>query len=188
VKTRDDRELDEGGVTLSFADDQDRVRAVVHLAVARDAAGARAFVLRTLRGVAAVLPATGADEVAFGDPKDRFLVAAHGNIAYVVDAQDGSAASASSIGAIVKGAVAAGAPVFPRATVSLPATAERSAPVAITTSAGARYRLHASGGYVARGPNGPVIRPFAAGRVEVTAVVSDDLARVTVARAATVAR
>ncbi len=193
LHARDDRAAAEGGVTLSFVDGASgagpkRVRVIVRLAVTPDAAGAKAFLERTLRGVSGALSPSDADEVAFVDSSDRVVVAAHGNVAYTVEVSEGSLASARTIAASVRRAFVAGTPAFPRATVTLPPVVERAAPIAVTVPAGARHRLSATGGYVARGESGPVLRPFAKGPVAVSAIVSDELGRVTEVRATALAR
>lgn len=188
LHVRDDRAPAEGGVTLSYADAAKRVRVVLRVAVAPDAAGAKAFVERALRGVSGALAPSDADEVAFGDPSDRLLIAARGNVAYSVEVLEGSLASARAIASNVRRAFVSGAPTFPRATVSLPPTVERSAPIAIAVPPGAHYRLAATGAYVAKGESGPVLRPFAKGPVSVTAIVSDELGRVTEVTATSLAR
>lgn len=194
LKTRDDRTPERGGITLSFADDRGEVHAVVRLAVARDSAGARAFVTNILRGVSGVLSPSALDEVAFADEAgrgDRFVVAARGNVAYAIDALDGTT-TASTIAAVVKKTISPGAPAFPQAKLALPASINRADArgvlVTMTMSPGATYRVHATGAYVTHGRGGALVHPFAAGPVEVTAVVVDTLARVTEVRASSTAR
>ncbi len=184
LHVRDDRAPEHGGVALSFADERSRVRVVVRIAVARDGAAARAYVEGALRGVSSVL-----DDVAFADPQDRLVVASRGNVAYVVEVLDGSLASASSVVGAVRRAFVSGTPDFPRATVSVPKSFEGSAPVTVTVSRGARYRLSARGAYVARGRDAsPVLKAFGRGPVELTAIVADDLGRVTEVTTAATAR
>jgi hypothetical protein len=194
LATRDDRIPEQGGITLSFADDHGRARAVVRLAVARDAAGARSFVMRVLRGVSGGLAPSALDEVAFADEGgrgDRFVVATRGNVAYVVDALDGTT-PANAIAGLVKRAIAPGAPAFPQAKLALPSTIDRAdargTVVGVTATPGAKVHLHASGGYVTHGRTGDVVHPFAVGPIEVTAIVADALGRVTEARASSIAR
>ncbi len=196
LETRDDRPADRGGITLGFADDHGVVRVVVRVAVARDAVGARAFAQGVLRGVAGVLAPSSLDEVSFADEGGRgehFVVAARGNVAYVVDAQDG-APPAHAIAALVQKAIVKGTPSFPQAHVTLPPSIDHAdragAPITVVVPSGATYRVHARGGYVTRGARraGDLLHAHAAGPVEVTAVVVDSLGRVTEARVAAVAR
>jgi hypothetical protein len=189
LHVRDDRAPEHGGVALSFADERSRVRVVVRIAVARDGAAARAYVEGALRGVSGVLSPSTLDDVAFADPQDRLVVASRGNVAYVVEVLDGSLASASSVVGAVRRAFVSGTPDFPRATVSVPKSFEGSAPVTVTVSRGARYRLSARGAYVARGRDAsPVLKAFGRGPVELTAIVADDLGRVTEVTTAATAR
>lgn len=183
LQSRDDQTLERGGVTLAFADDQELVRTTVQIAVAPDGAAARAFALGYLRGVSGVLDPSAADEIAYSDGSDRALVAVHGNVAYVV-----SGPKSASVGATIKRAITAGAPSFPVVRVALPSSFEGSAPISVTTSGGAKYRLRATGGYVARGSERVSVRAFAPGPVTVIATASDALGRVSEARAAAVAR
>ncbi len=186
LRSRDDRTPERGGIVLSFDDSQGRVRAVVRVAVAADAAGARAFVTRVLRGVSGTVDSSAADEIAFATG-DEFLVAARGNIAYAIDAAGGGA---GAIADVVKKAIAAGAPSFPRATIALAPTIDRDAAtrVKVAVPAGATSHLRASGAYISRSQEGPVLHPFAAGNVEVTAIVCDALGRVSETTAKTIAR
>lgn len=183
LRSRDDQTLESGGVTLAFADDQENVQTTVQVAVAPDAAGARSFALGYLRGVSGVLDPSAADEIAYADGSDRTLVAVHGNVAYVV-----SGPKATSAAAIVKRAITAGAPSFPVVRVALPTSFEGSAPIGVTTSGGAKYRLRATGAYVARGSDRTSVRAFGPGPVTVIATASDALGRVSEARATAVAR
>lgn len=183
LRSRDDQTLESGGVTLAFADDQENVQTTVQIAVAPDAAGARAFALGYLRGVSGILDPSAADEIAYADGSDRTLVAVHGNVAYVV-----SGAKAASVSAIVKRAITGGSPTFPVVRVALPSSFEGSAPVTVTTSGGAKYRLRATGGYVARGSDRPSVRAFGPGPITVVAVASDAFGRVTESRTSAVAR
>lgn len=194
LKTRDDRTPERGGIVLGFADDRGQVRAVVRLAVARDNAAARAFVTSVLRGVSGVLAPSSLDEVAFADEGgkgDRFVVATRGNVAYAIDALDGTT-PASAIAAIVKKAIAPGTPAFPQAKLTLPPTIDRADPhgarVTMTMPSGATHHVRASGAYVTHGRTGEVVHPFAAGPIEVTATVVDALARVSELRATSIAR
>jgi hypothetical protein len=197
LKTRDDHTPENGGSTLSFADDQGRVRAVVRIAVARDAVGARGFVMTTLRGVSGVLGASASagasDEVAFADEAgrgDHFVVGARGNIAYAIDALDG-ATPASAIRTLLVKAIVSGAPVFPQAKVTLPALDHadpHGAAIGLVAAVSTTHHVHATGAYVTRSRAGEVVHPFAAGPVVVTAIVVDGLARVTETSAAAIAQ
>ena len=51
-------------------------------------------------------------------------------------------------------------------------------PVAVTVPGGLAYKLRAEGGYITRGPDGPVVRPFGPGPITVRATAVDDLGRV----------
>ena len=97
--------------------------------------------------------------------------------------------TAAALAQTVRAAMVPGAPRFPAVTVWLPATvdAKSGAPVSVVVPGGASYKLRADGGYIARGANGPVVRPFGPGPVAVHATVVDDLARVTVATSTTTA-
>jgi hypothetical protein len=195
VRTRDDHTPEHGGVTLAYADDQGQVRVVVRLAVARDAGAAKAFAQTILRGVSGTLVASAPDAagtVAFTEGTDRLVVAARGNVAWDVEVVGTPPVSdqASAVSDVVKAALVAGAPTFPRPTITLAPAVDRraGAPVAVATPRGATFRLHATGAYVAHGREGMVLRPFAAGPIEVTAVVADALGRVTETTAKTTAR
>jgi hypothetical protein len=186
VSTREERAPERGGITLAYADDQNEVRVLVRIAVAQDAAGARAFAERVLRGVSGALDPSTLDETAFAG--DRLVVAAHGNVAYSVEVL-GGATRAADVVEIVKRAFVAGAPTFPRATMTLPPTMQRTgAPLAVAIPTGATHRLRVTGGYVARDGERHVVHPFDSGTVEVTAIVSDALGRVTEVSTKSVAR
>jgi hypothetical protein len=188
LRTRDDHALDRGGIVMSFDDDQGRVSAVVRIAVAADASAARAFAERVLRGVTGTVEPSAIDEWAYADKGEGLLVAARGNVAYAVEIV-GAGPRASTIAEVVKRAFVAGAPSFPRATIALAPTIDLGgAPVKVAVPAGATYRLRASGAYVARSRDGATVHPFAAGPVEVTAIVGDGLGRVTEATARATAR
>jgi hypothetical protein len=187
VKTREDRAPEHGGITLAYADDQNEVRVVVRLAVASDANGARAFAERVMRGVAGTLDASTADEIAFASG-DGFVVAVHGNVAYAIDVLGGTT-NALDVAETMKRAIALGAPSFTRATIVVAPSIERSgAPIAVSVPAGATYKLRASGAYLSRVRDRAVVHPFEAGAVEVTAIVSDALGRVTETTVKTIAR
>src|SRR5256885_13836133 len=102
VRTRKDRAPDRGGITLAYADDQNEVRVLVRIAVAPDAAGARAFAERVMRGVSGT-----------PDP-NRFVVEQNANVAYAIDVLGGPT-NAGDAAPTVKRPFVPGAPTFPRA-------------------------------------------------------------------------
>jgi hypothetical protein len=203
VRARDDHTADEGGIVTSFADASDQVRAIVTVAVARDEAGARAFLETALHGVSSELafaPTLG--DVAWADDGGRgthLVVGARGNVAFVVDVlavktpAGGSPVavpSAAILAGTVTGALVAGRADFPRASVVVPPTFDMKAglSVSVQISQGATYRLHADNAYVARGQAGPVARPFKFGPVTVHATVTDALGRVVAVQATSAPR
>lgn len=191
VRTRDDHTPSRGGITLSFAGDHDDVQVVVRLCVARDATEARAFTRVILRGVSNRLAPSTADEVAFADGNgkgDLFLVATRGNLAYSVSVVGGST-SAAAIAETVKRSIANGPLTFPSARATLPSSMPREGTaLSLTIPANTTHHVHASGGYVTRSREGLRVRPFGAGPVEVTTIVSDGLGRVTETTATSLAR
>jgi hypothetical protein len=89
----------------------------------------------------------------------------------------------------VKRATAAGAPSFPRATVGLaPVIDVAGANVKVAVPAGAKWRVRANGAYISRSREGAFVHPFAPGAVEVTAIASDALGRVSETTVKTTAR
>ncbi len=182
VRGRNDRAPDQGGTTISLADDQSQVAVVVRFVVARDAKEARAFAWEVLRGISQPLSPSTIDEVAFADEGgkgDHVVVAARGNIAYSVSTLRGSF-SAAAVAEQVKGAIVAGAPSFPRVRVKLASTIDKQGTaVAIDVPQGTTYRLRATGAYIARSKEKVEVRPFGPGRVEVTAIATDAFGRVT---------
>lgn len=196
---RDAYAPDDGGLVLSFSDPAGDVRAVVTLAVADTSDAARSFVTGRLLGVstglpAAADPALGDIAYADGGRGDGIVVGARGNVGYSVrvlpDDNGRTVAPASQLARAVIAALVAGTPAAWGATLGLPAavSATDGSPVRVAAPAGATPLLSAEGAYVAHGSTGPVLRPFGPGPVAVTATVVDGLGRVSVTRAASVAR
>lgn len=186
---------EEGGLVLSFADLGGEVRAVVKIAVARDATAARKFVDEELHGIQAVLakavdPSLGenvwADDAGRGDGT---VVGSAANVAFAVHVRRDASSTLPRAGVVASGLRALlveGAPAFPTATVALPATIPvAGAAFAVTTSPGADVRLRADGAYVAKGRT---LRPFAAGPVTLVVTVADELGRVAELRFPTTAK
>lgn len=194
--SRTDDKPDAGGVVLSFAGSSGEVRLLVHVAVCADAASARKALDAELRGISTTLVRApdGLGDAAFSDDGQgsALLVATQGNLFYKVDVLDATSGlpTAAAIAATLRSAMVTGAPRFPSATLSLPSSIDvkRGAPVVIAPSSNSTYKLRAEGGYLARGPQGPLVRPFAPGPVTVYATLVDDLARVSVISASTSAR
>ncbi|GAC1558290.1 MAG: hypothetical protein NVS3B10_17640 [Polyangiales bacterium] len=197
---RVDETVDDGGVSLSFADAQGTVRAVVRVAVGRDENEARGFLRRSLHAVARILPEVqdpALGDVAYAnDGVGRFYVAAAaGNVAYVVRtiarASDPEVApDARTLAALVRARMVAGIPQRPVPTVALPpeVSLHDGAPIVVGGTPGQGVHLRAEGAYVAHGATGPVVRPSAAGPIAVIALVADELGRVGEARAESLAR
>jgi hypothetical protein len=188
---RENHAVDEGGVVLSYADQGGEVRAVVKLAVARDAASARRFVDVELHGVQVTLPR--AIDAAFGDHAfaddggrgSALVVGAKANVAFAVHV-DRDASSASRASDVVRGLLALlveGAPSFPSVSLALPPRVPVSGARLQVAAAGLTPQLRADGGYVAHGKAGFTLKPFHAGPVAVIATVVDELGRVTEQRA-----
>lgn len=199
VSARSERLASDGGVLLSLADGTGRVRMMVHIAVLPDAAAARRVLDAELHGVSTQLasaadPALG--DLAWADDGGKgtsLVIATQANIAYSVNIVDPLPATptAAAVAALLRKAMPVGAPAFPAATVTLPASIDakaRGGGLIQVAAAGRPYSLRADGGYVASGPNGSVVRPLAPGAVTVYATVVDELARVTVAAATTLAK
>lgn len=187
LSNRDDRAPEHGGTTLSFADDQGQVQLVIRLAVTTDASAARAFAYARLRGITTTLAPSTVDEIAFANDTGSLVVAAHGNVAYQIDAQGSLAAT--DVAKKLAPLFVAGAPSFPRATLTLaPSIARTGAAFAATAPGGASVRFLAKNGYVTKLRGVTTLHPSAAGRVELTAIVADDLGRVTEVSASTIAR
>lgn len=196
---RQDEPLDEGGVSLSFADLSNEVRAVIRVVVTRDATTARRLLDRELHGIARILPEmtpTALGDLVYGDEGrgDVVVAATVANVLYVVRAiPEGNASitvpTAATIAADVRAAMRAGTPIFPTPSVSLPKTIawKSGGEITVATGAGQTPKLRGEGAYVSRGPSAPLLRPFAKGPVAVVALVVDELGRVGTARAESIA-
>lgn len=189
---REDHTPEEGGIVLAYSDGGNQVRVVIKIAVATDAAKAREFVDVELHGVQRILPA--AVDPAFGDYAfaddsgrgDAFVVGARGNVAWSVRADRDAPAvpRASEVMTTLRANAVAGAPAFPTVHVSLPAEVQLGG-AAISVSSTLAPKLRAEGAYVAAGAR---LRPFGPGPVAVIAQVTDDLGRVSTARASAIAK
>ena len=199
LSERSERAPEDGGIVISLADGEGVVRVLVHLAVAADAAAARRVLDAELHGVATQLaPASDQSlgELAWADEAGKgtaLVIAAQANIAYSVSVAGAGAPgvpTAAAIAGLLRKAMVVGRPVFPAATVALASAidARTGGAVHITVPEGYSYKLRADGGYLARGENGPVVRPFGPGAVTVYATVTDELARVTVVSGTTIAK
>lgn len=199
VSSRTDELPADGGSTLVFADASGRARVLVRFSVTSDPTAARAFLATVLRSVSTTLPpATDATlgDAAYGD--DAMIAASIANIAYSVralpiGADDNGAVSvptAPAIARALRAVMRVGAPVFPTATLTLPATISiaTGADVIATASGSQTPQLRAEGAYLSAGPKGAVVHPFAAGKIAVVAMVVDELGRIGVARAESVAK
>lgn len=179
---REDHTVEAGGISLIFGDTAPRV--VIDVAVARDAKAARGFVDRKLRAVSSQLPAAtdpSWGDYAFGDG-GALVIGATQNIAWRVHAIAGFQARDAI--AALRAQLVSGTPVYPTATLTVPANLTHAgAALAITTSA--TYTLHAEGGYITPAA---VLKPFASGPVVVIATLTDELGRVAEVRARTTAR
>lgn len=195
LATRELHAPEEGGLVLSFVDLGGEVRAVVKLAVARDAAAARRFVDEELHGIQAVLaksvdPSLGenvwADDAGRGDGT---VVGSAANVAFAVHVRRDATSTLPRAGVVAAGLRALlveGAPSFPTATVALPSTIPLSgAPFAVTQGSPGDLRLRAEGAYVAKGRT---LRPFGPGPVTLVVTVADDLGRVAELRFPTTAK
>lgn len=200
LRERVDETVDDGGVSLSFADAQGTVRAVVRVAVGRDENEARGFLRRSLHAVARILPEVqdpALGDVAYAnDGVGRFYVAAAaGNVAYVVRtiaraSEPEVAPDARMLAALVRARMVPGIPQRPVPTLSLPpeVSLHDGASIVVGGTPGQGVHLRAEGAYVAHGATGPVVRPSAAGPIAVIALVADELGRVGEARAESLAR
>jgi hypothetical protein len=193
---REDRNVEDGGVVLSFADLNGHVRVVVTLAVAPTEEDARKFVDVSLHGVQVTLPRAidpAMGDYAFADDGGRgeaLVIASSGNVAWSarVD-REAETPRASEVIAALRALAVPGTPSFPAITLSLPSVVHMSgAPIAISVSAGQSPKLRAEGAYVAHGKGSPIVRPFGPGPIAVAATVADDLGRVTTTRAISTAR
>jgi hypothetical protein len=191
---------DDGGLVLSYQSAHGEIRAVVRIAVGKDADEARKFVDHQLHGIARILPKAGdpaLGDVAFSDDGvgKAIVVAAIANVAYDVRVIENTndptvVPDATTIAKIVRASMRAGAPVFPAPVVSLPAeiSVKDGGDVTIGGVPGQLPKLRAENAYVAKGPKGPLLRPFGAGTVTVTAVVVDELGRIGTAKATSIAK
>ena len=84
----------------------------------------------------------------------------------------------------------AGTPTFPAPVIALPPeiSVKDGGALIVTGVAGQQPKLRAENAYVAKGPKGPLVRPFAPGLVTVTAVVVDELGRIGTAKATAIAK
>lgn len=188
---RSDEAAEEGGVVLSFADRASNVRVVVHVAVLPDVGLARRILDEQLRGVSQPLaraldPLLG--DLAWADDGGRgagLVLATQANIAYGVHVLDAGAdlPSAASIAGQLRLAMVPGQPSPPQVRLSIPPVidAKGGAELRIYVPSGLPYQLRASGAYIARGAQGPLVRPFGRGAVTVYATAVNDLGCVTVA-------
>ncbi len=187
LSNRDDRAPEHGGTTLSFADGQGQVQLVIRLAVTADATAARAFAYARLRGITTTLAPSMVDEIAFANDTGSLVVAAHGNVSYQIDSQGSLAAT--EVAKKLAPLFVAGAPAFPKATILLPPSIARTGSVFnVSVPAGVSVRYLAKNGYVTRLRGSTSLHPSSPGRVEVTAIVADDLGRVTEVSASTIAQ
>lgn len=197
-----DTVADDGGLVFTYVDAAKTVRAIVRLEVATDADGARRFLDHQLHGIARILPAladASLGDLVYGDESGATIVlGTMANVAFdvrLVDAGNapdatGKTPSAKTIAGIVRAAMRPGVPMLPTPKVSLPAevSVQTGAEVVLTGLAGQTPALRVDGGYVAHGSKGPILRPFAPGPITVRAIVVDELARVGVGTATTLAK
>jgi hypothetical protein len=190
---------DDGGLVLTYVSAHGEVRAVVRLAVSRDAAEARKVLDHQLHGIARILPKStdpALGDLAFTDDgAEAIVVATIANIAYdvrvIANGNDPTVVpNAATIAKILRASMRPGAPSFPTPTVALPAeiSVKDGGDVTIGGVPGQLPKLRAENAYVAKGPKGPLVRPFGPGSVTVTAVVVDELGRVGTAKATTIAK
>jgi hypothetical protein len=190
---------DDGGLVLTYVSGHGEVRAVVRLAVSKDAVDARAFMEHQLHGIARILPK--ASDPAFGDlayaddGAETIVVATIANVAYDVrtipNANDPTVVpNATTIAKILRASMRPGVPSFPTPSVALPAeiSAKDGGEITVSGVSGQMPKLRAENAYVAKGPKGPLVRPFGPGAVTVTAVIVDELGRVGTAKASTIAK
>lgn len=193
---RTDDKADAGGIVLSFAGTSGDVRVLMHVAVCSDAAQARKALDTELRGISTSLVRApdGLGDAAFSDDSqgNGLVVATQGNLFYKVDVLDAKSGlpTAAALATTLRAAMVPGAPHFPSATLRLPSSidAKRGAPVSIAAPSNGTYKLRAEGGYIARGPQGPIVRPFAPGPITVYATLVDELGRVAVTSASSSAQ
>jgi hypothetical protein len=197
LTARSESAPEDGGLVLSFSDGAGVVRAVVQLAVLPDASAARRVLLAELHGVS--MPLGRAADSALGDlawadvegEGASIIFATQANVAYSVKvlSVEKGVPTASAIARRIRRIMVAGAPLFPPLSVSLPSeiSVQRGAELRIVAPGGHPYKVRADGAYIARGSAGPIVRPFGPGKVTVYATVTDELARVSVAKATTTA-
>lgn len=190
----------DGGLVLSLSDAAGVVRALIHVAVLPDSAAARRAMDVELHGVSTQLASAadaGLGDLAWADDDGKgtaLVIATQANIAYSVNIVVPSAnlPTAAAIATLLRRSMPVGAPAFPAVSVTLPAAidakAKGGAPVQVSVPGGHAYHLRAEGGYIARGATGPTVRPLGPGAVTVYATVVDELARVTVTAATTLAK
>lgn len=178
LSVRDDRSVASGGTTMSFVDSQGQVQLVIRFAVAADTAPARAFAYARLRAITTTLSASALDEFAFTNDTGSIVVGVHGNVAYQIDAQ--GSVSGTDVARALGALFVAGTPSFPRASLVMPPSVPKDgAAFSLTAPTATTTRFLAKNGYVTKLRGATTLHPSAAGRVEITAVVGDDLGRVT---------
>jgi hypothetical protein len=190
VRTRDDRRVEDGGIQLSYEDAHGDAQLLLHVAVAADAEGARAFVDRSLRNVSVALPrATDSrlGDAAWADSAtgDSFVIGVIGNVGYRVQiVGKNSGVRASDVVRMLRATMAPGAVVFPSVSLSIPRTLTKDGgAITVTSGSGLTPKLRAEGGYIVRGQDGtPRVKPFAKD-VTVIATLTDAQGRVGEARA-----
>ena len=194
----DQRAADDGAIVQSWSDLAGHVRVLVHVAVTPDVATARRILDVELHGISRALPAAvdpSLGDLAWADDTGKgtgLVVATKANVEYSVNVVSPGAGvpSASTVAAQLGALMVVGAPTFPAVTLSLPSTvdAKKGGDVRISVPSGLAYQVHAEGAYMAHGSAWPIVRPFAPGPVTVYATIVDELGRVTVAKAMTVAK
>lgn len=178
LSVRDDRSAANGGTTMSFVDSQDQVQVVIRFAVATDTAPARAFAYARLRAITTTLAPSTLDELAFTNDTGSIVVGVHGNVAYQIDAQ--GSVSGTDVAKALGALFVAGTPSFPRASLVMPPSVPKEgAAFSLTAPTATTTRFLAKNGYVTKLRGVTTLHPSAAGRVEITAIVGDDLGRVT---------
>lgn len=184
LRDREDNTVSDGGIQLAYAPGNE-VGLVLRVAVAPTTQAARAWVDVELHGVQTILaPAPAYGDYAFGDG-ESLIVSALGNVAYSIRANRDLAGvpRASDVASIVRANVVAGSPSYPSVSVTLPNEVRGTGDITVISAF--TPKLRAEGGYVAVGPR---LKPFGPGPVAVIAEVTDDLGRVSLARATSIAR
>lgn len=178
LSVRDDRGPANGGTTMSFVDSQGQVQLVIRFAVTTDTAPARAFAYARLRAITTTLSASTLDELAFTNDTGSIVVGVHGNVAYQIDAQ--GSVSGTDVAKALGALFVAGTPSFPRGSLVMPPSLPKEgAPFSLTAPAATTTRFLAKNGYVTKLRGITTLHPSSAGRVEITAIIGDDLGRVT---------